>query len=79
MALYLLVTRWYLVYGFLSDLEGDTHIFHLPADGVLPKCVSIIFIKQLGLFDVFWYSYAKLVSPYPVLGLHLCNYLVSLL
>ena len=79
MALYLLLTSWYLVYRIVPHLEGNMHVFHLLEDGVPPKRVAILFIKELGLFKVFWYSYAKIVSPDPVLGLDFCNYSVLLL
>ena len=67
------------MYSILPDLEGDTHVLHLLEDGVPPKCVTILFIELLGLPDVFWYSYAKLLSSDPLLRLDLCYYSVPFL
>ena len=62
-----LVVLWDIILPSFEHLKSGADILHLLTDSVPPKCVPILLIYLLCLFNRFGDANTKLVGPKPIL------------
>ena len=74
----LLITWWQFGDIFLPDFECRTYVLHFLPDSIAPKRVAVLLVELQRLRNVLGNFDAELVGSYPILGIDLADYAVTL-